>query len=189
MRSIPAAYPEGGNIFTAQYLGPPVAWSMGEKYKVPNAAHMMFRNAEVIEHYDTVMKVLPGWRSELEKFRVIAMVLQPSDIATSRLFPLVPAIAHESGWRMVAHDEKALTFLKIKPGEAEPSPEERLAMLNTLWRTIYSIAQKDHYEKDVEGLKTMDRARQALRIIESDDQTTAEKLAALQRLIPEPPAR
>ncbi len=134
MRPLRESLPEGGNIFTEYHLGAITAWSLGERYHVALAAHMVLPNPSAELHYTRVMLRQDGWQEELKRNGVKAFVLDLVALYGGQIMPLARRLAYDPEWYLVAVSGTTGVFLRLP--EQGVSAHDRLVALKRYWRVV-----------------------------------------------------
>lgn len=134
MQPLRESLPEGGNIFTEYHLGAITAWSLGERYPVALAAHMVLPNSAAELHYTRVMLLQDGWQEELQHNAVKAVVLDLVALYGGQIMPLARRLAYDSDWYLVAVSGTTGVFLRLP--EQGVSAGNHLLALKRYWRSV-----------------------------------------------------
>lgn len=126
-------YPSGGNIFTSLYMGAETAFALGPGYRVSFAGHITYRDAGVMQHFNTVSSAADGWENELSRYNARVVVSEPVNAVTGAILAFPATLIDTPAWRPVAQDSIALTFIK-QPDEI--APEQKRLDYILFWSSV-----------------------------------------------------
>lgn len=177
LAQIAAHYPDGGNIFTDMHLGAITAWTLGSKYKVSMSAHVYRAPPELTHHVATVTFVRPGWEAELDRYRVIALLVTFNDLVDGRIKPTAMRLAYAPDWGLVTTEDNTATFIRRSGSADRPSAMVQLKQIQRYWENVRSGAEAVYaytpYPKTARAIKV---SQVFLAQLARNDLTSDEKL-------------
>lgn len=100
-----------GNILNFYHLGSYLRWRLDQAYPVFIDGRVYSFN-RALQAHDFLFSAAQGWQFALSRMR-INVIMTPATLPYSgKLIPLVPKLAADPGWSLVAVEPAALTFVR-----------------------------------------------------------------------------
>ena len=106
-----AQYRPRGNILNFIHLGSYLRWRLDEAYPVFVDGRNFSRNPAVQMH-DIFFLAQPGWQVAFSRLGINIVMTPATLVHSGKLIPLVPELARDPAWALVAVEPAALTFVR-----------------------------------------------------------------------------
>lgn len=134
--AIHTAYPQGGNVFASYLLAAPTAYALGNRFRVPIGAHIMFYFPEMRQHFVKTASAGADYESELLRHNVVAVVHEAADGTTGEIALLPARLILSKHWRLAAADEEGVILIRLRDDDKSLTDSAKLEDIKQFWQAV-----------------------------------------------------